>query len=68
MVTLRYAPKRGGSYFAPTLRPGETITVTNQEAQALTATGVFERIDADPAPEVAASEPKPPKRPRERKE
>lgn len=66
MVTLRYAPKRGGSYFAPTLRPGETITVTNQEAQALTATGVFERIDADA--EVAASEPKPPKRPRNGKE
>lgn len=64
MVTLKYAPKRGASHFAPTLKPGETIVVTAVEAKPLIATGVFERIDTPTGEEATPPTPKPRRRPR----
>lgn len=64
MITLKYVPKRDGSHFAPTLKPGETIVVTASEAKSLIATGVFERVDAPAGGDATPPTPKPRRRPR----
>jgi hypothetical protein len=53
MPQVKYAPKPGGTFYAPTLEPGAVIEVSRQEAEHLLATGAFEKVSkAAPAAEV----------------